>query len=114
MTTEVDRALPMIDDVFTDGLDRFVSTMLLVEYSADRPCRIHSAGHPPPVVRRSDGTTELVDLPPGPPVGHGFWSSGTWIPAEVELAIDDTLVVYTDGAVERTVGSLDAGFCQHP
>ena len=112
MTTDVDRALPMIDEVFTDGLDRFVSTMLLVEYSADRPCRIHSAGHPPPVVRRSDGTTELVDLHPGPPFGHGFWSSGTWIPAEVELAIDDTLVVYTDGAVERTVGSLDAGFAE--
>ncbi|MEU6773095.1 SpoIIE family protein phosphatase [Streptomyces sp. NPDC046759] len=34
-----------------------------------RTCTIALAGHPPPVIAHPDGTTEIPDLPAGPPLG---------------------------------------------
>jgi PAS domain S-box-containing protein len=52
------------------------------------------AGHPPPVVVGPDGTTDVVDLSPGPPLGLGglpFEMHETTLPEGSEL------VLYTDG-----------------
>ncbi|MFF2167335.1 SpoIIE family protein phosphatase [Streptomyces sp. NPDC058175] len=35
----------------------------------DRTCSLARAGHPPPVLVHPDGTTEILDLPNGPPLG---------------------------------------------
>nr|WP_318216410.1 SpoIIE family protein phosphatase [Streptomyces sp. SCL15-6] len=62
-----------------NGLDRLAedleSPFATCTYLTCRPasgtCEFASAGHLPPVVVRPRGTTELVDPPPGPPLGIG-------------------------------------------
>ncbi|WP_336921997.1 SpoIIE family protein phosphatase [Aquipuribacter sp. SD81] len=59
--------------------------------------RIASAGHPTPVLRRRDGSTEQLACDVGPPLG---------VPGErpvttVELSAGDLLVLYSDGLLER-------------
>jgi len=69
-------------------------------------CCLASAGHPPPAVCRPDGTTAVLDLPAGPPLGVGglpFESVETVLPEGSLLAL------YTDGLVESRLLGMDAG-----
>jgi len=64
-----------------------------------------SAGHLPPVVRLADGTTTLLPQTPQPPLG---------LPAdyqqfETPLPAGATIVLYTDGLVERRGESIETG-----
>ncbi|MYX46358.1 SpoIIE family protein phosphatase [Streptomyces sp. SID89] len=69
-------------------------------------CVLASAGHPPPVVVRPDGTTEVIDVVPGPPLGVGGMPFET---AAVDLEPGSVLALYTDGLIERPDGDLDTG-----
>ncbi|WP_086723840.1 PP2C family protein-serine/threonine phosphatase [Streptomyces carpinensis] len=67
-----------------------------------------SAGHPPPVLVRADGTSVLLDQATDPPLG----ARPTHVPrpqAAVPYAPGDTLVLYTDGLIERHGEDIDAG-----
>jgi stage II sporulation SpoE-like protein/uncharacterized protein DUF4118 len=65
------------------------------------------AGHPPTIVRRANGDTEVVELHPGPPLGvHG---SPEYSETVVELHELDILALYTDGIIERRNESLEQG-----
>ncbi|MEY7978337.1 PP2C family protein-serine/threonine phosphatase [Streptomyces pilosus] len=67
-----------------------------------------SAGHLPPVLSRPDGTTALLDQATDPPLG--VLSHQTPRPeATVPYAPGDTLVLYTDGLVERRGEDIDSG-----
>lgn len=70
--------------------------------------RYASAGHPPPVVLRADGTTELLEDGRSPLLGIGP-DAPRRDQAEARLEPGDTLVLYTDGLVERPESSIDAG-----
>ncbi|MER6346027.1 PP2C family protein-serine/threonine phosphatase [Streptomyces sp. NPDC001595] len=66
-----------------------------------------SAGHPPAVVRGADGTVRVLDTKPGVMLG---------IPVEYEyedhradLPVGSSLVLYTDGLVERRAEGIDRG-----
>lgn len=63
------------------------------------------AGHPPPVIRRSAGTAEVFGVPPGPPLGVRGPRSDT----SGTLMAGDTVLLYTDGLVERRGERLDKG-----
>jgi anti-sigma regulatory factor (Ser/Thr protein kinase) len=66
-----------------------------------------TAGHPPPVLRRPDGTTLMLPQPSGAPLGVGGVAfESTTVP------IDDgsRLLLYTDGLVESRDSDLDEGF----
>ncbi|MCO7271589.1 MULTISPECIES: PP2C family protein-serine/threonine phosphatase [Cellulosimicrobium] len=69
-----------------------------------RAVRWASAGHLPPVVRRADGTAHLLTARPSPMLGVGLGGPRT----EHEASLDpgDTLLLYTDGLVERRDRSL--------
>ncbi|NUU22374.1 MAG: SpoIIE family protein phosphatase, partial [Streptomycetaceae bacterium] len=69
-------------------------------------CTVASAGHPPPVVLRPDGTTEVVALSTGPPLGIGALPFEA---TEVELPEGSLLALYTDGLVESRHRDMDAG-----
>ncbi|MEV4342796.1 SpoIIE family protein phosphatase [Streptomyces sp. NPDC049590] len=69
-------------------------------------CALASAGHPPPVVIRPDGTTEVVGVAPGPPLGVGGMPFEMTV---VDLEPGSVLALYTDGLIEREDGDLDAG-----
>ncbi|WAP53667.1 PP2C family protein-serine/threonine phosphatase [Streptomyces sp. S465] len=67
-----------------------------------------SAGHPPPVLSRSDGTVVLLDQATDPPLGV-FAGHDQRPQATVSYTPGDTLVLYTDGLIERRGEDIDAG-----
>jgi PAS domain S-box-containing protein len=86
------------------------ATCLYAHYDpASRLCRLTSAGHPPPVIRYCDGSTEIVDLAPGLLLGAGH---DTYVPTEKTLAEDCILAMYTDGLIERPGEDLGAGLAR--
>jgi len=69
-------------------------------------CVAAQAGHLPPVLVLADGTTQVLDLPPGLPLGLGAESFEA---TQIELPPGATLALYTDGLVESRARSLDDG-----
>jgi CHASE1-domain containing sensor protein len=65
------------------------------------------AGHLPPLVLRRAGGAELVPTPPWPPLGIDPGEPPDV--AVVHLEPGDTVLLYTDGVVERRGESLDVG-----
>jgi serine phosphatase RsbU (regulator of sigma subunit)/DNA-binding response OmpR family regulator/anti-sigma regulatory factor (Ser/Thr protein kinase) len=65
-----------------------------------------TAGHPPPIVVRPDGTTHWLDGAPGPLLGAFAHFPAT--KASEHLEPDECLMLYTDGLVERREEGLDA------
>ncbi len=66
-----------------------------------------SAGHPPPITVKADGTTQLLDLAGATPLGIFVDRSR---PEHREtLPPRSTLLLYTDGLVERRREPLDTG-----
>ncbi|MBI0296506.1 SpoIIE family protein phosphatase [Streptomyces sp. PRKS01-29] len=67
-----------------------------------------SAGHPPPVLARPDGAVVLLDQATNPPLG--LLSDHLPRPqATVSYTPGDTLVLYTDGLIERRGEDIDVG-----
>ncbi|MEU4144801.1 PP2C family protein-serine/threonine phosphatase [Streptomyces parvulus] len=65
-----------------------------------------SAGHPPPVLMRADGSCHLLDQATDPPLG----ARPTHVPrpqAGIAYQPGDILVLYTDGLVERRDEDID-------
>jgi serine phosphatase RsbU (regulator of sigma subunit)/anti-sigma regulatory factor (Ser/Thr protein kinase) len=106
------------------GLDRLVGSLgaesrneeifVTVVYGlldpADGTITLASAGHPPPVLRRAgvageSATAELVKVPPGAPLGLG----GRWQTGVVRLEPGDTILMFSDGVVERRGRPLSDG-----
>jgi anti-sigma regulatory factor (Ser/Thr protein kinase) len=64
-------------------------------------------GHPPPVVRGPDGRVRFLEPARGMPICATLGAE--YEETEVAFAPGSTLVLYTDGLVERRGESLDAG-----
>ncbi len=64
-----------------------------------------TAGHPPPLRRHPDGTTDILPVPPG--LLLGIDSTAVYPETEVPLAPGTLLALYTDGLVEIPGVSLD-------
>ncbi|WUH43404.1 SpoIIE family protein phosphatase [Streptomyces sp. NBC_00444] len=77
-------------------------------YSVYDPVTRHltmaAAGHPPPVVVLPDGTTRLVELNAGPPLGVGGLPFES---VELELPEGAVLALYTDGLIEDRDRDVD-------
>ena len=73
-----------------------------------RPITYSSAGHPPPVLVHSDGTCDLLDHATDPPLGARAPARPP--PAgHLPYTPGDTLVLYTDGLIERRGEDIDTG-----
>ena len=70
-------------------------------------CRFTSAGHPPPLVVDPDGRARYVEGGRGLPLGTG--AKTRYRQATVELQVGSTVILYTDGLVERRSESIDEG-----
>lgn len=69
------------------------------------------AGHPPPALLHTDGTVEFLDRATDPPLG----ARPEPVPrpeAAVAFGEGDTLVLYTDGLVERRREDIDTGLAR--
>jgi serine phosphatase RsbU (regulator of sigma subunit)/anti-sigma regulatory factor (Ser/Thr protein kinase) len=88
----------------------FVTVVYGVLDPSDGTVTLASAGHPPPVLRRGGlggepATAELVKVPPGAPLGLG----GRWQTGSLVLEPGDTILMYSDGVVERRGHPLNTG-----
>jgi serine/threonine-protein kinase RsbW len=100
-------------------LDSFVETlpdagMATIAYAELDPAKgtltYACAGHPPPLVLREDGGSHFLWNGRSPALG--FPSDSRREEARGELRPGETLVLYTDGVVERRNESLDAGLAR--
>lgn len=83
------------------------ATCLYAVYDpVDGRCSLARAGHVLPAVVSGDGTVDLLDLPPGPPLGLGGLPFEA---AEVDLPEGSLLALYTDGLVEARDRDIEAG-----
>jgi serine phosphatase RsbU (regulator of sigma subunit) len=89
-------------------VDRFVTLALAICTRTGHGvlARIASAGHPPALVLRNDGTVERVDEP-GLIIGVDL--EARYEEAQVRLALGETLVLYTDGILEARAGRESFG-----
>jgi serine phosphatase RsbU (regulator of sigma subunit)/anti-sigma regulatory factor (Ser/Thr protein kinase) len=69
-------------------------------------CSLARAGHVPPAVVARNRTVDLLDLPPGPPLGLGGLPFEA---AEVDLPEGSLLALYTDGLIEARDRDVEAG-----
>ncbi len=69
-------------------------------------CEVASAGHLPPLLVRPDGSNELLDVLPAPPLGVG---TGLIQSRMLDIADGSLLVLYTDGLVEKRSRDIDEG-----
>ncbi len=93
---------------FADGVPgAAVSTMVCAELDIRRrELRYTCAGHPPPLVAGPNGRAIFLLDGRGPPLASGHENYNEGITA---LTPDDTLVLYSDGAIERRGERIDHG-----
>ncbi|GHH66370.1 hypothetical protein GCM10017673_11740 [Streptosporangium violaceochromogenes] len=84
-----------------------IATCVYATYDpVTRACALACAGHVPPMLVRPDGGTELIELPPGLPLGIG---NDPFEMRELTLPHDSILALYTDGLVESRDRDIDEG-----
>jgi PAS domain S-box-containing protein len=98
------------------GLDRFAAhlpgarctTAFCAVLTADTGELVYSsAGHPPPIMVHADGTSEMLEGGHRLPLTH--WRSESRPEARITMPARATLLLYTDGLVERRGSSIDDG-----
>ncbi|WP_055470056.1 SpoIIE family protein phosphatase [Streptomyces ardesiacus] len=93
-----------LDHLAEDLESPFATCTYLTCQPASGICKFASAGHLPPVVARPDGTADLIDPPPGPPLGIGGTAFTT---QRFVLTAGSRLLLYTDGLVETRTDPID-------
>ncbi|MFI2736737.1 PP2C family protein-serine/threonine phosphatase [Streptomyces sp. NPDC018711] len=104
------RVLRHLDSVVAEDDARRPATCLLVRVDPARgTATFANAGHLPPAVFGADGSVEIVDLPVGPPLGTGV---GGYEPTTRPLATGETLLMFTDGLIERRDEDIDVSLAR--
>ncbi|MFB8206737.1 SpoIIE family protein phosphatase [Streptomyces sp. NPDC056010] len=86
---------------------QFASCCYIVTDPATGRTHAVRAGHPQPVLRRPDGTAEVMDLPGG--IVLGIDAEAGYPVTELHLDPGATLALYTDGLVEQAGIDIDVG-----
>ncbi len=101
------------------GLDRFArqlpgaecTTAVCAVLNPDTGELVYSsAGHPPPILVHADGTTQLLDA--GHTIPLGIRSNWPRAEARVTIPARATLLLYTDGLVERRRSPVEHGIAR--
>ncbi|TXS52173.1 PP2C family protein-serine/threonine phosphatase [Streptomyces sp. t39] len=104
------RVLRHLDATVSAMADRRPATCLLVRVDPARgTATFAGAGHLPPVLFTADGEAELVPVPVGPPLGTG---AGGYEPLTRALTGTETLLLFTDGLVERRNEDIDVSLAR--
>ncbi|MFJ6900604.1 SpoIIE family protein phosphatase [Streptomyces hokutonensis] len=87
--------------------DTISATCLYAVYNpVTRHCSLASAGHPPPVLVRPDGTAEVIEVSPGPPLAISGMPYET---TTLTLEPGSILALYTDGVITQDDRDMDHG-----
>ncbi len=109
-TTDPGELLSHLNHFVLDEREDEMATACLMYLRPDSPiARVSIAGHPPPVSVTAAGDAALIKVKPHPPLGVTDIVYGT---SEVDLSTSVTLVLYTDGLIERRGETLDRSFAR--
>ncbi|WP_328929591.1 SpoIIE family protein phosphatase [Streptomyces sp. NBC_00190] len=104
------RVLRQLDALSAADESRRPATCLLVRIDPARGMAVYaSAGHLPPAVFTRDGPGELLEVPVGPPLGTGV---GGYEALARPITAEQTLLLYTDGLVERRGEDIDTSLAR--
>jgi serine phosphatase RsbU (regulator of sigma subunit) len=99
------RILRQLDDIAAGAPDRRPATCLIARVDPARGrVTLAGAGHLPPTVIGGRGGTVALPMPVGPPLGTGL---GGYEPTTYALDETQTLLMFTDGLVERRGEDID-------
>ncbi len=102
------RVVGLLNALFSATHRRMVATLLYMIVDAEGTrVRFASAGHPPPLLAGAGGEPRFLEHPASAPLGVTPHTPYTDV--EGELAAGDTLLLYTDGLVERRGEPIDDG-----
>ncbi|WSU66909.1 SpoIIE family protein phosphatase [Streptomyces sp. NBC_01102] len=90
-----------------DGAESTTALQAVIDYD-HRTVTYSSAGHPPPALLHADGGIEFLDRATDPPLGARI-EDVPRVQAEAAYSEGATLVLYTDGLVERRHEDIDTG-----
>ena len=88
--------LSLLDEALRERGGLWLCSALCVRLDADGG-EISAAGHPSPIVVRSDG--HLREIAATGPI-LGAWSDSSWRDCRLTLAPEETLLIYTDGVTD--------------
>jgi len=92
-------AVGRLDRLLHEIADPVMTTIFHMRYDRDRGiARFVRAGHPPALLRASDGSITPLEGTGNPPVG--VLSGATYTEAEVAIQPGSMLLLYTDGLIE--------------
>lgn len=102
-----EQVLPRLDKMAAGmAAAPFATCVYTVIDPAGASCEVVRAGHLPPVLALPGGATEVLDLPPGLPLGL---RAGIFEARRFGLPPGATLALYTDGLVESRSRPIDLG-----
>ncbi|MEE1831202.1 SpoIIE family protein phosphatase [Streptomyces sp. SP17KL33] len=107
--TAVANATAVADAADAGGGDIGATCLYAVYDPVSRRCTLARAGHVLPAVVGRDGTVDILELPPGPPLGLGGLPFEA---AEFELPEGSLLALYTDGLIEARDHDIGAGLAR--
>ncbi|MFF3630460.1 PP2C family protein-serine/threonine phosphatase [Streptomyces sp. NPDC002164] len=90
-----------------DGAESTTAVLCVID-GINRAIAYSSAGHPPPALLHPDGTVEFLDQATDPPLGARP-EHRPRPQAEAPFTEGATLVLYTDGLIERRREDIDVG-----
>jgi PAS domain S-box-containing protein len=91
------------------GVDRPATCLVVIADPARGHCVYANAGHLPPAAIDPDGHVALVPVPPGPPLATGL---GSYRSVTGPCPQGRTLLLYTDGLVERRTEDIDVSLAR--
>jgi serine phosphatase RsbU (regulator of sigma subunit)/anti-sigma regulatory factor (Ser/Thr protein kinase) len=107
---EVERPGELLTKVarFAEGEESRMATMIYATLDLDTwKIDYARAGHPYPLVLRRDGSAEFHSAAQGPPLGAG--KIGSYAEQSIQLKPGETVILYTDGLIERRGQRLTEG-----
>lgn len=106
-----DRVLRRMDGLLAAARTERPATCLLALADPVRGgCWFANAGHLPPAIVGPDGRITLLDVPPGPPLGAEL--GGRYDAVYADWPAGGTLLLYTDGLVERRGEDIDTSLAR--
>src|SRR5260370_19139742 len=89
-----------------EGEPHFATCAYAVYDAVSGECEVAVAGHLPPLLVHPDGSNELLDVPPAPPLGIG---DGEVESRRFKVEDGSLFVLYTDGLVENNGQDISDG-----
>ncbi len=110
MDSDPATVLTKLDQMFaTYDIAQLVTLLYLVADPHSTQVAVGNAGHLPPILVDADGTADILAIPPSVPLGTRPEGRDD---APLTLLPGQTLLIYTDGLVERRDEDIDVGLAR--